>query len=351
MSGPVKTVMIGDRRYRLPFLDLIPMSDGDNAALGRAIREAGRVKVPIVCWKEKKSSAEDTVVEGAHRALWAAELKLDTVPVRYESYDSDEEARADCEEMNLDRRHLSPQELEQRRRARVERVAELRRQGMSQRAIAGEVGVSQSQVKRDLEVAVASGDSTEPPGGQITTNDGKKRDAKAIICNGCKRLDTPVTNCFGCRRARRHARVRRASAKTAARTKAKEQAEAKVDCFKNPVPANRCDALLDPWVQDAIDFLAVTSESFRMERLMEQMSKKGRHYPFFNAKDFIDGCSFVIQYLDQLIKHLKENRPAAVCPGCAGPGCGACKMSGLVPRAVYQQLKGTKGQLLQEATT
>jgi hypothetical protein len=346
MSDQVKTVIIGERRFRLPFLDLIPMSGEDNAALGRAIREAGKVKVPIVCWKEKKTSSEDTVVEGAHRALWAAELKLDKVPVRYESYDSEEEARADCEEMNLDRRHLSQQELEQRRRARVERVAELRRQGLSQRAIADAVGVSQPQVKADLDEAVDKGLSTEPPNGQIATKDGKKRSAKPVLCRRCKRLwPNPVRNCQRCQRERGAAAKKKAARKRIRERdekRAREQAEAKVDCYKNPVPANRCDALFDPWIQDAIDFLAQTSEAFRMERLMEQMSKKGKHYPFFNAKDFIDGCGFVIQYLDDLIGHLKENRPAAVCPECAGQGCGACKMSGLVPRAVYQQLREAK---------
>jgi transposase len=337
MSDQVKTVMVGDRRFRLPFLDLIPFDDDQNATLGEAIREAGKVKVPVACWKEKKSSSEDTVVDGAHRVLWAAQLMLDKVPVRYESYDSEEEAKAECEEINLHRRHLSQRQLELARRLRIERVAELKRQGQSNRAIADEVGVSESTVRNDLERAVAQGCATEPPRGQITTRDGKKRSAKAARCKRCKRLGAPVRGCQQCDRARK-AKAK----KQAAQKEARAEAVAPLDAFKNPVPPHRRDALLDPWIQDAIDFLAETSESFRMKRLMEQMSKKAKHYPFFIPKDFIDGCGFVIQYLDQLIEHLKDNRPAAVCPACEGKGCGACRMAGLVPRNLYPRLKGSK---------
>lgn len=329
-----KVVMVGERRFRLPFLDLIPFDDEQDAALGSAIREAGKVKVPVLCWKQKKTSTEDTVVDGAHRVLWAAELKLDRVPIRYESYDSEDEAKADCEEINLERRHLSQQQLESERRRRIERVAELRRQGESLRAIADAEGVSESQVRTDLKAATAQGCAVDPPDGQVTGRDNKKRSVNPVFCKRCKRLGQPVKGCQQCERARKDA-----GKKKAAKAKQKAEQAEKVDCFKNPVPAKRQDALFDPWIQKAIDFLAETSESFRSERLMDQMHKKAKFYPFFHERDFVDGCGFVIDYLDRLIGHLKDKRPEAVCCDCNGEGCGTCKMSGLLPRSVYQEAK------------
>lgn len=328
----MKTVMVGERRFRLPFLDLIPFDDEQNAKLGEAICQDGRVHVPVVCWKEKKASAEDTVIDGAHRCEWASVHKLDKVPVVYRSFDSEEEAKAECERLNLDRRHLGSAALHALRLQRTERVAELRRNGESLRAIATKEGVSTSQVQRDLQEAGAPGGAPDPPNGQVKGKDGKKYAAKIVICKRCKRLGRPVKDCQQCERARKDA-----TKKKAAKAKQKADEAEKVDCFKNPVPAKRQDALFDPWIQKAIDFLAETSESFRSERLMDQMRKKAKHYPFFNDKDFVDGCGFVIQYLDDLIAHLKDNRPEAVCRDCAGDGCGTCKMSGLVPRAVYAQ--------------
>jgi hypothetical protein len=91
---------------------------------------------------------------------------------------------------NLDRRHLSPEEREQTRAARKERVADGKRQGKSERQMAGEEGVSKSQVDRDLEELSTVPDgtvddeshpdtepSTEPAAGYVIGKDGRKRSA------------------------------------------------------------------------------------------------------------------------------------------------------------------------------
>jgi len=321
--------MIGNRRFKLPYIDLIPYDDDQLAALTNDIREDGRVIVPIVCWKEKKKSGEDIVIDGAHRCVVASDQKLDSIPIRYESFESEEEAVAAVERINDIRRQSTPQQVEKRRRARVDKVAELARQGESTRAIAEKVGASQSQVQRDI-AATESRGSVDAVNGK----DGKKRAANVVICKRCKRLGgKPVKGCKQCERARNQ------KAGAAAKKKAAEaQADAKVDCFKTPVPAKLCGPLFDPWIQDTIDFLEKTSEAFRGERLRDRMAKKEGKFPFFNRKDFVDGCALVIDYLDQLLTHLRERRPAAVCPSCEGTGCGHCKMSGLVPRIIYAEI-------------
>jgi hypothetical protein len=110
------------------------------------------------------------------------------------------------------------------------------------------------------------------------------------------------------------------------------------DHFGNPIPKRCRAAWCDPWIQSAIDTLATVAGTFRKARLADGMSKRVKHYPFFEKKDFIDGCGMVDHTLDLLLDHLKAGRPAGVCPTCQGKGCTDCGMSGLVPREVYEKL-------------
>ncbi len=327
----MKTVMVGDKRFHLPFIDLIPFDTEQNKQLGESINEAGAVLVPVICWKEKKGSSEDTIVDGAHRAQWAAQHGIMKLPVVYRSFDSEEAAKAECERVNADRRHMTTDQQKKARAERIGRVAELRRQGESERAIAAKTGTSQPQVHRDLETATDTGVSVEPESGKIVGKSGKKHDPKVVICKRCKRLGVPVKNCQACEAERAK------SNKKSQRKKAPK--DPKTDDFKTPVPAKLADVWSDPWIQTTFDFLCVWGEKFRDQRMATGMSKRAKHYPFFNEKDFVDGVNFVIQYLDDLTEHLKDFRPAGICPACAGEKCGACKMSGMVPRSVYTELK------------
>lgn len=116
----------------------------------------------------------------------------------------------------------------------------------------------------------------------------------------------------------------------------------KTDAFGNPIPKRCLDAYCDPWIQEAIDFLGVTAAHFWEKRLADGLEKRKQHFGFINAKDFVDGCGMAGNTIEQLLNHLKENRPAGVCPKCSGEGCAACKMKGLVPRGIYESLKGKK---------
>lgn len=115
-----------------------------------------------------------------------------------------------------------------------------------------------------------------------------------------------------------------------------------VDAFGTEIPKSLRSVFEDSWVQSSIDFIAVIEEKLRKERLADGMNKRAKHLKFMNAKDFIDGVGFAMNYLDRLLEHLKENRFAAVCPSCEGKKCHECKESGLVPRNVYAKLKGKK---------
>lgn len=233
------------------------------------------------------------------------------------------------EESNDLRRHESPARAAKRIAERRERIAARVAAGESVRSAAKAEGVSATQARRDA--------ASAPPGarnGQPSANGGKQR----VLCTRCQRCErtgqTRPQNCPECRDLNRTGKKKKK--KTGAKT---EDAPAPVDAFGNELPQRCRAAYADPWIQQAFDLLALTQEKLLNARLADGMSKRAKHYPFFVPKDFIDGMGFVTNYLDQLIDHLKVNRPAGVCPSCEGKGCGDCRMAGLVPRKIYAELK------------
>jgi SAM-dependent methyltransferase len=109
-------------------------------ALRESIKRFG-VLMPIVAsagpWQP------GTTIDGHHRHRIAKELGLDEYPLSVIPVADEEEAVALAHTLNVDRR-----QLDQIQRRAV--VADLRAKGYSLRAIAGAVGVSQTQVANDL---------------------------------------------------------------------------------------------------------------------------------------------------------------------------------------------------------
>jgi hypothetical protein len=159
-------------------------------------------------------------------------------------------------------------------------------------------------------------------------------EAVRLMCKRCRRTGgKPIPGCKDCAANREKAR------RKALKKKAKALSSGKLDDFHNELPAGRVDAFKDPFIQEAINLLETVSEKFRTARLADGMLKRQKHYPFIKAKGFADGVGQVIGELDKLIGHLKENRPAGVCPACEGKGCSKCKRAGLLPVEEYKQVK------------
>jgi hypothetical protein len=297
------------------------------------------VREPIVTWKERSVRGQETVVDGANRVLISAEEKLPRPPIRKESFASDDEAREECERLNYARRQLTVDQKRVKRTARIERVVEARQEGKSEREIAEDLGVSKTQVHRDLETAATGpGGPVETPDGKVTGQDGRQQPARKPrnLCDRCTK-EYPGKGKPGCPACRdlNH------KPKAAPKVKPPEDPEdVPFDSYGTPLPKRCRDAYVDPWIQEAVDFLGVASVQFWQMRLADGMRKREKRYPFIMAQDFIDGYGFAGNYIDQLLEHLKEFRPAGVCPACKGEGCGHCKMCGLVSRKVYESLKG-----------
>lgn len=138
-----------------PF-QIFPALDAATEAALRASIERFGVLVPVA------KDQHGRVIDGYHRKRIADELgvsyRVDLITVS-----DDEQAREIAQTLNSDRRQMS---ADQRRE--VEAV--LREQGHSLRAIAGAVGISQEQVRRDLSTVT---DVTVPD--RIVGIDGKSR--------------------------------------------------------------------------------------------------------------------------------------------------------------------------------
>ena len=122
----MKVVMIGDTRYHLPYVDLIPFDARQNAALGDEIKAAGEILVPIIANKAKSKGETVWVIDGAHRCIHAAALGLKAPLAKYRKFASDDDEADFVRRVNLHRRHLAPQQLEEEREKRIARIVELR---------------------------------------------------------------------------------------------------------------------------------------------------------------------------------------------------------------------------------
>lgn len=237
---------------------------------------------------------------------------------------------------NDNRRHESAERIAKRIADRRERVGEARMNGESIRTIAEKEGVSKSTIEQDIEKT-----GVTVQGGTVTGKDDRQQPATkpeppmCQRCARCKRVGDPIPkNCEMCRELRPKPAKKDPKPET--------PGAAPVDAFGTELPKRCRGAYADPWIQSAIDTIAIVEQKLREARLADGMAKRAKHYPFMIPKDFADGVGFAMNYLDDLLNHLKKFRPAGVCPSCSGEGCPECRQSGLVPREIYHELKKRK---------
>jgi hypothetical protein len=168
------TITYKDKTYTVLFPDLLrPLTREEYEGLKEDIKKNG-IRMPIIC------DQDYGIIDGINRMTIAAELGdvgyFDVM--HYGNGDNChtlEEQRQMALSLNLHRRHLDAKELQEARKLRVERVAEGRRQGKSQRQLAEEEGVSLPVIQDDLKKATDRGLSVEPGDGKVKGKDGKKR--------------------------------------------------------------------------------------------------------------------------------------------------------------------------------
>ncbi len=160
---------------------------------------------------------------------------------------------------------------------------------------------------------------------------------QTIWCPRCAREGKQIEGCGMCERAKERA-------KTVAKRPRLFKSSEYEDDFKNPIPKHLKDVWADPWIREMYDYLCLTLEDFRMQMLTRTVDTKGKKYPFFKCNDLTGAFGNVDLSIDLAIQHIKEMRPAGVCPSCDGNKCSECRNSGLVPRKVYEKLLAHKEQ-------
>jgi hypothetical protein len=162
--------------YATPFADLFRrLTPAERRALKESIVENNNtITYPAIVYRSKKYGP--AILDGIHRSEIAVELGIDC-PVIDAGEMTDAAAKELAEQLNHCRRHLSGDDwrrMAAARAERIKRVVEARQQGKSTRAIAGEEGISQSQVVADLKEAGEQGCSPEPVAGTVVGKDGKQ---------------------------------------------------------------------------------------------------------------------------------------------------------------------------------
>lgn len=199
-----------------PIADEYPtMPEHDLGRMEQGMRDHGYdPRFPIILYKKQ-------ILDGRNR--WIASKRAGVKPTFATFKGTEEETRQFAQLANEERRHLVPEWLEMRRKERIARVAASRQEGQSTRQIAEAEGISQPQVRRDLEAATETGVSVQPAGGVVNSSDGIQRPATSrrqavvdairttedlsIKCPTCTRRG-PRPNCKECEAARKKARGR-----------------------------------------------------------------------------------------------------------------------------------------------
>lgn len=140
-----------------PLSEKYPLMRGEKYALFKAhVRDHGQQEAVI--------RFEGKILDGRNRWRALDDLCVPVADRKVRDFEGTaEQAAVLVQALNLERRNLTPEE---ERKVRAELVREMHAKGMSQRAIAEAVGVSQRTVERDIKTQVthdASPDTTREP--------------------------------------------------------------------------------------------------------------------------------------------------------------------------------------------
>ena len=151
----MRRVTINGVTYATPFWRLFrEHTETEFNELRDSIREIG-IQIPVVLFDSPTHGR--AIIDGIGRARIAEELGRE-VPICRCGEMLDSAAEAMAWHLNK-RRHLSPEELRELREKELQRIPELRRAGMSLRAIANAIGEDHETVRRTLKKSLVE-DST-----------------------------------------------------------------------------------------------------------------------------------------------------------------------------------------------
>jgi hypothetical protein len=241
---------------------------------------------------------EGKLLDGRNRQRLARE-KGWLLPVRDFNPDVEGTAERFVVAMNDNRRHEHPDAVAERRRERQQRVAEKKKKGKSDRQIAKEEGISQSQVQRDLKKGsqLNREGSTEPESETVIGIDGKKYSSKKTAEHKKAAKEGAAKKRQG---KKPHLQLVTGDP-TEVETFQPSQDEAVVDSQENPVPERLKSAFQ---VAREIGKFAEQFNSWR-NKVRLWMDK---------CESWKDNGDDVLNDIDTLLDHLVDTTPTLVCP-------------------------------------
>lgn len=187
-------IEVGDVKFTVKYTKALPpLSKEQKEKLKSDISERG-VVVPIIV------DEKFNVIDGEHRLQVVHEEGLKEVPFSIRPGLAEEEKWKMAEDLNLHRRHLTQEEiqdiLKQNRERLPQKVAELRQKGKSYRVIGDELGISHQQAKNIVDSTTVNDLTVKSPE-VIVGKDGKKRPARktSISVKNLKELQKGVDCC------------------------------------------------------------------------------------------------------------------------------------------------------------
>jgi hypothetical protein len=294
----MRTITYDGTEYRCPFSTSFRRHTATELDAMRESIAAQGVLNPVRLYYDLDTDDAFCILDGEGRLTVAIELGaavpfLDMGPLETEA------AYAIAKTLNDARRHDDPAAIAARRAERIQRVAQARSEGESLRAIAEKEGVSQVQVRRDLEEASGepggSPDMEEPP--EEPAEEAPKKRTVAETVKGRDGKDYPLT-----------------------RKKPSPPPPGQsgfVDAAGQEVPKHLRDLFTPGLLEASIATLEEMAKDLQAARKWLHWLKPEAH-----------------RTIEQMIRYLQDAIPHEVCRWCGGAtlGCAYCQSSGYHPQ-------------------
>jgi ParB-like chromosome segregation protein Spo0J len=297
-----------------PYAESYPIMTGQAFEDLKASIQAHGVFFPI---KYRIKETKSQFLDGRNRKRACDELGIKCPTERVSIPDDEVEDFIDS--LNLDRRHLTQHQQDEKRQERIGRVADARKAGESLRTIAAKEGVSTTTVQKDLDHAAGvNGVTVEPESGKVTGKDGRKQSAMkppGILCERCKRVG-PTKGCDKCKEARKAAKDAKKVKDQASSALNEEEEEPEEQDIEEQIKSKNAE--LETWCRSLMKF----AESMPQDPWMDDLNRR-------------EGAMLKLRNCCETVRSAKCSQ---ACPKCNGDGCAKCHKTGRVTKHAFDQM-------------
>jgi len=191
----LERIQLGDTTFYVLYSCVVPsLSETEFEAL---CSDVAHNQVLIAIIVDERS----IIIDGVHRARAAQKVGLKQIPVQVRPGLSEQEKWKLAQDLNLHRRHLTPEQIQQIIKENREKLPQmaitLRQQGNSLRQIGEELSISHQHAKQLIQKEAAVNNITAQLPETIKGKDGKKHPAKkpVIQVNTAKELQRAIAAC------------------------------------------------------------------------------------------------------------------------------------------------------------